>query len=164
LFWIFRQGKRETGVTLHFLDEGLDTGDIVFQAPVALPDGISGTEADRRCARRGAELMVDAVRQLQVGDLPRRPQPAGGSYYPWPTTADFRIQAATWSARRAFNFMRGTAEWNQPYVIEVAGGEVVVRTAVAYYEDKVLDQPLVENGRDLWVQCSPGVLHARKGG
>ena len=31
LFWMARQGERQAGVTLHFLDEGLDTGDIVAQ-------------------------------------------------------------------------------------------------------------------------------------
>ncbi|MCA9873849.1 MAG: hypothetical protein KC441_09345, partial [Anaerolineales bacterium] len=42
LFWTFREGIRATGVTVHFMDEGLDTGDIVLQTPLTLPDGISG--------------------------------------------------------------------------------------------------------------------------
>ncbi len=46
LFWLFRQGEQETGVTLHFMDEGLDTGDIALQSPVQFPDGISGLAAD----------------------------------------------------------------------------------------------------------------------
>ena len=82
------------------MDEGLDTGDIVLQAPITLPDGISGAEADRLCARLGAELMVRAVGLLARGRLPRRPQPPGGSYQPAPQAADFHLDI-TWPARRA---------------------------------------------------------------
>ena len=31
LFYCFREGEQETGVTLHFMDEGLDSGDIMLQ-------------------------------------------------------------------------------------------------------------------------------------
>ncbi|MFO7679537.1 MAG: formyltransferase family protein, partial [Chloroflexota bacterium] len=46
LFWTFRAGVQETGITIHFMDEGLDSGDIALQAPLTLPDGVSGPEAD----------------------------------------------------------------------------------------------------------------------
>jgi methionyl-tRNA formyltransferase len=46
LFWTLRAGERRSGVTLHLMDTGLDTGPIVAQAPIELPDGISGPQAD----------------------------------------------------------------------------------------------------------------------
>src|SRR5262245_19643673 len=41
LFWAFRNGEATIGVTVHFMDEEFDTGDIATQAPLALPDGTS---------------------------------------------------------------------------------------------------------------------------
>src|SRR6202140_2019891 len=40
LFWTFYEGHRETGVTIHRMDEGLDTGPIVAQEKIIVPDGI----------------------------------------------------------------------------------------------------------------------------
>jgi methionyl-tRNA formyltransferase len=157
LFWTFRAGQNETGVTLHWMDDGLDTGDIALQAPVTLPDGISGAEADRLCAAVGAELMVEALAQLAAGSLPRRPQPPGGSYQGWPQAADFHIPA-TWPAQRAFNFMRGTAGWGRPYTIEVGDERVVVGTAVAYQAEGILDAPVIRRGSEVWIRFNPGVL------
>jgi methionyl-tRNA formyltransferase len=159
LFWIFRQGEYETGVTVHFMNEGLDAGDIALQARVEAPDGISGAAADALYAARGGELLVEAVQRLQNGVLSRQPQPAGGSYHPRPTAADFHI-TVTWPARRAFNFMRGTVEWNQPYIVEAGEERVTLRSAVAYTAGGTLDRPLVRRERDVWLQFTPGILHA----
>lgn len=159
LFWAFRQGETATGVTVHFMDEGLDTGDVAMQAPIPLPDGISGPEAERQCATAGGQLLVQVLEALQQGNVSRHPQAAGGSYYPWPSAADIEI-STTWSARRAFNFMRGTAEWGQVYPVEAGGERLMLKTAVAVAADEHLDRPFLNVGDELWIQFSPGVLRA----
>lgn len=160
LFWTFRQGQRNTGVTVHFMDEGLDTGDIALQAPLSLPDGISGAEAERLCAARGGRLLVEAVQELAQGQLAPRPQPPGGSTYPWPAPADFRLDT-NWPARRAFNFMRGTAEWNQPYPVTVAAGELELAIALSFTTTTPITAPLVRQGDEVLIHFTPGVLQAR---
>lgn len=163
LFWTFRMGLRDTAVTLHWLDEGLDTGDIARQTPLALPDGISGPAADRLCAQLGGELMAQTLAALAAGTQPRRAQPPGGSYQPSPTTDDFALDTA-WPARRAFNFMRGTAVWGQPYRVEVAEQVVWLATAVSFDADEVLARPLLLTGDVAAIQFTPGVLRARLAG
>jgi methionyl-tRNA formyltransferase len=160
LFWCFRQEEAETGVTVHFMDEGLDTGDIVLQARVDFGDGISGDEADKVCAERGGELLVEAVERLAAGQLARVPQTADFTYYLSPTEADFHIPTS-WSARRAFNFMRGTADWGRPFTIEGGDEKVVVATAVAYDPQQQLDKSLVHEAGVMAVQFNPGVLYVR---
>src|SRR5216684_2691142 len=53
LFWAFRQGSRKTGVSIHFMNEGMDTGDILAQASIDIPVGISYAELEQQCAIRG---------------------------------------------------------------------------------------------------------------
>ena len=161
LFWAFRNGERATGVTVHFMDEGLDSGGIVAQAPVELPDGVSGAQADRMCSALGARLLVETVQSLQRGTLSRCRQPTGGAYYPWPAADDFTI-STTWPARRVFNFMRGTAEWGQPYVVEAGGEPIVLRSALGYAADEILGTPYVRSPREISIQCTPGVVRARE--
>lgn len=161
LFWQFRQGEPHTGVTVHWMDEGLDTGDVVLQTAVSFPDGIPGSQADRLCAQAGGELLVQAIQQLPNG-LPRLPQSSmavAASYHPWPKTADFAL-STHWSAKRAFNFIRGTSLWGMSYDIHMGEKRVVIETAVSYHPTAQLNTPLVETADELHIQFNPGVLYA----
>jgi methionyl-tRNA formyltransferase len=159
LFWALRNGEREIGVTVHFMDEQFDTGDIALQAPLVLPDGVSGAEADRLCGALGGELLAAALERMQAGTLERRAQPSGGWYGGWPEPGDWAIDTS-WPARRAFNFMRGTDDWRHPYFADTGGARLTLTAAIDYAPDAVLGAPYVRAGRDVAIQCSPGVLRA----
>lgn len=160
LFWIARNDEQTTGVTLHFLDEGLDTGDIVAQTHIDRVEGMTETELDRRCAEEGAKLLLSAVQQLEQGQpLSRRPQSKiGASYFPWPNESDLIIPI-DWPARRAFNFARGAENW--PLVIHFDDDQFCIRIAKSYAPDQTLNQPYILLGDELWVQFQPGVLRAK---
>lgn len=160
LFWIARQDERQTGVTLHLLDEGIDTGAIIAQAVFERPDGLAEADLERRCATEGAALLVQALRQLQAGrPWLRQPQPEqGASYFPWPCEADFII-TPDWPAQRAFNFLRGAAAW--PLVIDIEQRTFPIRTAISYSASQTLDRPYLLLDDELWVQFQPGVLRAK---
>jgi methionyl-tRNA formyltransferase len=161
LFWQFRQGESRTGVTVHFMDEGADTGDIALQSAVAFPDGISGAEADRICSQAGAALMVQAIDLLQRGACPRRSQPeAGSSYFTWPARADFEISTG-WSARRAYNFIRGTEEWGVLFEIPVRDGRIEVHRAISFSPDEILGESWRFVREEVWVQFAEGVLRVQ---
>lgn len=159
LFWIARNDERETGVTLHFLDAGVDTGDIVSQISFERPEGISGAELEMRCAEAGAKLLLKAVHRLEQGPLPRYPQPeAGASYFSTPREEDFVIPTH-WPAQRAFNFLRGAESW--PLVIDTGDTQFPIRVAISYSANQTIEQPYILLGNELWVQFQPGVLYAK---
>lgn len=161
LFWLLRDAATAAmGLTLHRLDAGLDSGPIVRQAALALPEGVSGREADEQHAELGSQLLLAVLQEAAHGPIQATPQPAGGSYHPWPTAADFRLDTR-WPARRAFNFMRGTAEWGQPYPVEAGGSSLRLRTALSYEPAQTLAAPFRQVGATVWLQFRPGVLCAR---
>jgi methionyl-tRNA formyltransferase len=159
LFWAFRNGETTVGVTVHFMDQEFDTGDIAMQAPLALPDGVSGAQADHMCAALGGRLLVEALSRLRQGRLERRPQPAGGAYDGWPAPEDWTI-STSWPARRAFNFMRGTDDWGRPYEVVVGGERLILAAAISYNDGQTLEMPFVRNGREIAIRCTPGILRA----
>jgi methionyl-tRNA formyltransferase len=161
IFWQLHDGINPVGVTLHRMDAGLDTGDIVGKTAVSLPDGISRSQIDNLCAEAGADLMLTALEQLAANTLPRQPQPAGGSSQPLPQPADFNLDT-NWPAQRAFNFMRGTAEYARPYSLQVAGQTINLTEALSYEPDGKLGDVIVKgNGRAVYIQFSPGILYAQ---
>ncbi len=157
LFWTLRAGQLKTGVTVHFMDAGLDTGDIALQTAVSLPLGISGPQADQLLAGAGAKLLVKALANLNAGTLTRQPQAAGGSTFPLPQAADFIIPS-TWPAKRAFIFMRGTADWQRPYSIITPNQTITARSALAFETNTEQQTSVVWDGRSCWIQLQPGRL------
>lgn len=59
-------GEKNTGVTIMFMDKGLDTGDIIKQSRVEIPENMNHGELENILARQGAGLLL-----LTIGDLAR---------------------------------------------------------------------------------------------
>lgn len=75
------EGDTETGVTTMWMDEGMDTGDMILKAATTIgPEETAGDVHDRLMAL-GANLIVETLRQIEAGTAPRTPQPAGGATY-----------------------------------------------------------------------------------
>ena len=160
LFWALRAGERQTGITVHFVDEHFDTGDVALQRPFPLPEGAAHAEIETSLAALGGELLVAALQKLAVGSLARQPQPPGFSSDPWPRDADFGLDTS-WSARHAFNFMRGTVNWERPYFVQVAGQTVWLETAVTYHATATQARPVMPHPEGVTIQFSPGILIAK---
>lgn len=160
LFWIFHDGLEHAGITLHLMDVHADTGDIVSQKPLALPDGITYSQAERVCSEEGARLMVEALRSIQDGKFRRTPQPQmNAPRAPNPTEQDYII-TSDWPARRAFNFIRGIAEWNHPMTLDLSGERFIVREVISFDESEIMREPLQQIGERWKIRFAQGTLTA----
>ncbi len=73
-------GDAETGVTIMQMDEGLDTGDMLLSARLAIGDDSTARLHDR-LAVLGADLVLQALRLAASGGLQPVPQPEAGVTY-----------------------------------------------------------------------------------
>jgi methionyl-tRNA formyltransferase len=158
LFWQFRNGEKNTGVTLHFMDAVMDAGDIVGQKRVVFEEGITAAETDRLTAEVGAKLILEALSRTEI---PRAPQPEEGvSYQPRPTELD-RTISADWPVLQAYNFFRGANGW-APFWIEMSENQYVqVSQVLAYELNGEQDVGIVEEEGVISVQMKDGLLKVR---
>lgn len=73
--WVVRNGETETGVTAHLLSERFDTGDVVAQESIAVPDGATWGDVEVRIAAampRVAERVLDAIAAGRLHGVPQR--------------------------------------------------------------------------------------------
>lgn len=63
-------GDNQTGVTIMQLDEGMDTGDILLTAPLAIDDDDTTISLAAKMAKLGSSTLVEAINKLADGDLP----------------------------------------------------------------------------------------------
>lgn len=67
-------GARETGVTIYYMDKGMDSGDIILQEKVIIKREETGGELLARLAAVGAEALLRAVALIAAGNAQRVPQ------------------------------------------------------------------------------------------
>ena len=79
--WSIVEGT-PAGATLHYIDEGLDTGDIIARQEVAVQPWDTGKSLYHKLERVALELFTRTWPLLREGRAPRHPQPAGqGSFH-----------------------------------------------------------------------------------
>lgn len=83
-------GLKQTGVTVHFIDAGIDTGDIIAQR--SFPILCSDTEhsIEMRAANLLRGTYAEVMEFFQSGNVPRqRQETSKGSYFSWRSCFDF---------------------------------------------------------------------------
>jgi methionyl-tRNA formyltransferase len=92
VFWTLRGGERWAGLTVHVMDPGIDTGDIIYQVKVRTRRDDTVPTLYERIMDRSLGLIGRLVADAQNGKIPRRPQAAGeGSYFSSTSEEDFRL-------------------------------------------------------------------------
>ncbi|MDP6776769.1 MAG: formyltransferase family protein, partial [Candidatus Latescibacteria bacterium] len=69
--WPIANGDAETGQTIHWLDEGIDTGDIIAQKAMPLLPTDTGATLGEKLERLGAELFIETWPLIASGTAPR---------------------------------------------------------------------------------------------
>jgi len=67
-------GDREAGMSVMYMDEGLDTGDILLQRKIDISPSETGATLHDRLAQIAPEVLLESLRLLAAGNAPRIPQ------------------------------------------------------------------------------------------
>src|SRR5713226_4459814 len=67
-------GDREAGMTVMYMDEGLDTGDILLQRKIDSSLSETGATLHDRLAQIAPKALLESLRLLAAGNAPRIPQ------------------------------------------------------------------------------------------
>jgi methionyl-tRNA formyltransferase len=163
VFWTLRRGERMTGVTVHRMDAGFDTGPIVAQAEMPVPEDISAPEFERELMTVGGRLLVEALPALAAGTLQPRPQPTQGvSQAPVPEPADWTMISSL-PAAWAWRFAGGVAPLGGPLTAIAGGTAIRVAAALDWSPDERLAEPVLDDGDGtVRVRFSPGWVRFRR--
>jgi folate-dependent phosphoribosylglycinamide formyltransferase PurN len=90
-FWVIANGEKETGVTIHWVDEKFDTGDLLLQEKITVEPADTLTSLQYKSTLVGEEMLVQAVHMVAGGNPPHIPQDhSQKSYHSYPKPADQR--------------------------------------------------------------------------
>jgi methionyl-tRNA formyltransferase len=125
LFWTYYADDAEAGVSVHWLDEGADTGPLIVQEAIALARGRPVRDLYVELAERGSRLLAHAVADALADRAPRILQDESrATRAPRPAPGTWRIDLAAWGAERLWHFLAGLAGYPLPLLHDPAGRPV----------------------------------------
>lgn len=86
-FWMLANGEREAGVSIYYVNEEIDAGELCAQRAFAIEPDETLDAFLRRSKELAADLLLEVVEAIEQGSVRRTPLDlADGSYYSWPDT------------------------------------------------------------------------------
>jgi methionyl-tRNA formyltransferase len=109
MHWAIRMGDPTTGVTIFWVDKGIDTGPILLQreCPVA-PDDTVGSLYFDKMFPMGVRMLTESVRLVREGTAPRIEQDESRATYEHPAEDDNSAIDWTRPAREVYDLIRGS--------------------------------------------------------
>jgi len=130
IHWAIAHGESITGITTFYIEDGLDTGDILLQAETRIGEDETTGELHDRLSTLGATTILETLSGIETGAITPRKQPDDGvSHAPKVSRDAARIE---WNqaARDVHNHVRGMNPWPGAYSFMDCDRVKVYRTAL----------------------------------
>ncbi len=105
--WAILNGDKETGVTTMYLDEGMDSGDIILQTKTKINKDETSGELWDRLSKIGADLLVETLEKIENKTAPRIKQPKEFTLAPMLEKSQAKIDWENKTAEEIKNLVRG---------------------------------------------------------
>ena len=163
--WAILNNETEFGITIHKVDIGIDTGDILFQSKYQIHPNETGYELYLRAMQLGSDLFIDKFQDIISNKVQPKKQSNDGSCYgklssrvivDWRNSAQMiknnvRVRARPYKPietileNKRFSINKVSLEEGHNHLIEIPG--------------KILK---VNNDDSLVVSCSDGAVHIQE--
>ena len=153
--WSVINGDETAGVTTMYMDEGLDTGDMILKAEVKIGEEETAGELYERLKVLGADLLIKTLDEIEKGTAKREKQPDEFSYAPMLTKETGKID---WNktSKEIDSLVRGVNPWPSAYT-ELNGKKIKV------HKVRILDEK-GETGSIIASDSKKGLIVGTKDG
>ena len=154
--WCIVCGDKTTGVTTMYMDEGMDTGDILDTAETQIGEQETAEELFERLSDISAELMLKTLSKLQNGTAVRTPQNDMEATYAPIIKKDMAHIDFNKTAEEICNAVRGYYSWPCAFCF-MDGKRLKVISAIPS-NGKGAAGEVIENEGKLVVACKDGAV------
>ena len=108
LNWALINDEKEFGITVHYVDDGIDTGDIILQRTYPIAEGDNYDTLLQVAYRECPSILYDAIKQIQNGTAKRVSQDSISQYGLYCGMRQVGDEIINWNqtSREIFNFVR----------------------------------------------------------
>jgi len=152
-------GEKETGITIMYMDEGLDTGDIIVQTKTAIGPNMEHGELEPLLAEQGANLLLDTMAMLEKCQVKRTPQDHARATYAQRLMREDEVVDWSQPAVNIHNQLRALSPLPGGYTV-VDGVKVKLfnTRAIEGMSGRLAGEIERADSQGLWVQTGQGIL------
>ncbi|MBQ8254786.1 MAG: methionyl-tRNA formyltransferase [Clostridia bacterium] len=151
-------GERETGNTIMYMDEGLDTGDIIAQSIVPISIDDNAETLFEKMSLDGAALLMKVLPNIVSGKITRKKQNDADATYAQKVGKEDCMIDFSMTAEEIHNRVRGLCPYLYAYAMRGQIQLKLVKTALVDRRTNHLSGTLVSEGNKLYVACQGGWL------
>lgn len=135
LLWIYYHSDRQTGVTVHEMNEKADAGNIFAQEAFDLPRGFPVDHLYAQKAQLGGDLLLRVLHQLESGEAkPTAQEENLATYAPRVPHGTKLVNFSEWDAERVWHFLAGLCPRRREPLWDVSNREVRYKTVLGFSE------------------------------
>jgi len=105
--WAIINGDKTTGITTMYMNEGMDTGDMVLKKEVEIGEDETTGQLWERLSKIGGELLVETLKQIELGTVKREKQGEDFTLAPMLNKEMSKIDWENKTATEIKNLVRG---------------------------------------------------------
>lgn len=153
--WAIVKGESVTGVTTMYMDEGMDTGDILETVSVDINPEETAEQLFCRLSSISAELTISTLDKIEKGNIVPCPQPSDGASYAPIIKKEMARLDFNKTAEELHNAVRGYYSWPCAF-FELSGKRIkVIVSRVGAKTDKPAGT-VVKAEDELVIACGGG--------
>ena len=115
IHWAIMDGSTETGVTIMYMSEAMDTGDIISQASIPIKETDDVGMLFEKLSHVGAELLIDTLPKIEARVNERYPQDHKQATYAYNIKREQELIDWTKDSIDIYNQIRGLNPWPTAY-------------------------------------------------
>ena len=105
--WAVLNGDKTTGITTMYMNEGMDTGDMILKEKVEIGENETTGELWERLSKIGGKLLVETLKEIEDGTAPREKQGNDFTVAPMLNKEMSKIDWENKTAEEIKNLVRG---------------------------------------------------------
>lgn len=167
IFWTFYNYDLNPGVTVHYIDEGEDTGNIIYQEEYDLPVGSTEEDLIHLSSEIGIKLLIKSILDIENNCEPQICQPINS-----PTERARQIKPdeyqriVDWESlglERTWHLLRGTQNWLNVFDFSSIDGKVSKWRILDYIKQDIQPQlklgKVYKGDKNYFVYCGSGLIY-----
>lgn len=162
LFWQFKEGIDNFGITLHRINDEFDAGNIVSQKIIIKDDGLSEYAATNLLAEQASELALLMLRDIENNQLNEKNQNNQlSSYQSSPGKDDYQV-STSWTAKRIFNFV--SAFKGNSVTFKLDDTDIFITDVYSYQDEPYAGmngKKIVQEGKTVKIACKVGYIECK---
>ena len=155
--WSIVSGDTETGITIMYMDKGMDTGDIIETETVKIGEDETADELFDRLSYISAELTVKTIEKIENGTAKRIPQLENEATYAPILKKEMALLDFNKTAKELKNQVRGFYSWPCAYFM-LDGKRVKVLKADAVGTTNEKAGTVIRSDTEFHIACGNGTV------